>query len=55
VERALDLYDNRSALENLVHNCMSQDFSWDRSAKLYMKLYEKVVNIHNYSVRLAEM
>jgi len=55
VERALDLYDNRSALENLVHNCMSQDFSWDRSAKLYMKLYEKVVHIHKYSVRLAEM
>ncbi len=43
VERALKYFrsDNWKAL---IDRCMTQDFSWDRSARSYLQLYEQIYN-----------
>jgi starch synthase len=43
VRRALDLYRDRpDDWLRLAHNGMRQDWSWDRSAREYVKLYERL-------------
>jgi starch synthase len=39
IERALTLYRDSSPLVALRKNCMSQDFSWRKSAQTYLDLY----------------
>ena len=43
IKRALDVYKDRKLWLNLVKKAMEYDFSWDSSAKEYIKLYKKVV------------
>jgi starch synthase len=43
VERALRVYSDKNRLTLMAQNAMKEDFSWDRSAEEYKKLYEKVV------------
>ncbi len=43
--RAIRLYHNTPAWLNLVQRAMSQDFSWDRSAKEYKALYKKILTL----------
>ena len=46
VERALSLYRNKKAWAALVKRCMTEDFSWERSAKEYVGLYKKAIAKH---------
>ena len=42
IERALALWPDRTAWLNLMQTGMKQDWSWDRSAREYTRLYEEV-------------
>ena len=42
LERALDTYGDKEAWAALVKRVMKTDFTWARSAKLYLALYEEV-------------
>lgn len=46
VQRALKVYSDRGAWQNLIVRCMGADFSWERSAREYMGLYEKAIEKH---------
>jgi starch synthase len=41
VIRALETYKNKTVWKKIVQLCMKQDFSWDKSAKKYIDLYER--------------
>lgn len=41
--RAIDLFKNKDQWTNLMKNGMAQDWSWEKSAREYYGLYEKVV------------
>ena len=43
VKRAISFYKNKYIWEKIVKSGMKQDFSWSKSAKEYMELYEKMV------------
>jgi len=43
VERALELYSSPKKWQALVRSCMKQDFSWERSAAEYEKVYRKTI------------
>ena len=36
-------YNNRDGMRSLIHNAMSKEFSWEKSAKEYIKLYELAI------------
>jgi starch synthase len=42
IEAARVLYDNKGIWDRLTANGMRADFSWDRSARLYMDLFESL-------------
>lgn len=42
IKRAIKLYENKDKWEKLIKNAMKQDFSWDKSAKEYIKLYRGI-------------
>jgi starch synthase len=41
--RALTVYTDRNQWQRLMRNGMEQDFSWERSAKEYVKVYRKAM------------
>lgn len=43
VQRALDLYGNSSLWQRIIATGMAQDFSWDKSAREYVSLYERAL------------
>jgi starch synthase len=43
VKRALKVYDNKEIWQKLMQRGMQQDFSWEYSAKEYVKLYRKAL------------
>jgi starch synthase len=43
VKRALALYSNREVWHHLMKNAMRADFSWDSSARRYVRLYDRLV------------
>lgn len=43
IQRALSAYQQKDLWRQLQLNAMSQDFSWDVSAKEYLAIYEKIV------------
>ena len=43
--RALDLFNNKQEWNRLVQNAMSCDFSWDKSASEYMKIYKGILDL----------
>ena len=43
VDRALELFPRRTQWRTLVKNAMAADFSWDRSARIYLDLYQKLL------------
>ena len=43
VERSLEVYGDNQKLGAMRKRCMEQDFSWDKSAKEYKNLYEKLL------------
>lgn len=46
VKRALTVYEDKDKWLSLIKRCMSEDFSWQRSAKEYIDLYEKAIEKH---------
>ncbi len=47
VERAIALYRDRTAWEQLIRIGMQQDWSWERSASKYQVLYEEAIRKRN--------
>jgi starch synthase len=47
VARALEVYQNKDDWEYLVRSCMSQDFSWENSAREYKELYNNILTSFN--------
>ncbi len=47
VARALEIYQNKGQWEDLIISCMSQDFSWDNSAREYRNLYQSIMKRYN--------
>lgn len=43
LRRAIQLFSNRRAWRAMQRNAMEQDFSWTRSAKEYLRIYQEVV------------
>jgi starch synthase len=43
IQRAIDLYHDHAKWKTLRKNCMSKDFSWQRSAEAYRAVYLKVL------------
>lgn len=43
VKRAKETFENKASWSKMVDNAMREDFSWAKSAKEYVKLYEKAV------------
>jgi len=43
IQQALNIYRHQDIWQQLVINVMQQDFSWDSSAKEYLKLYQKLI------------
>ncbi|MFP5505547.1 MAG: starch synthase, partial [Gammaproteobacteria bacterium] len=43
IDRALGLYAQRTAWMRVVKTAMAQDFSWTRSAKRYLDLYQDLI------------
>ncbi|HLA78357.1 MAG TPA: glycogen synthase GlgA [Vicinamibacteria bacterium] len=43
LDQALSLFTDRPAWERLMANGMKQDFSWERSARLYQEMYRRAV------------
>jgi len=43
VRRAVSAYRDHALWARLVHSGMGQDFSWDRSAREYVKVYERAL------------
>lgn len=43
VKRAVRVFKNKEKWEKLMKNCMKKDFSWEKSAKKYIKLYELAI------------
>ncbi|MCA9039893.1 MAG: glycogen synthase GlgA [Planctomycetaceae bacterium] len=44
INRALDLYEDKPAWDKLVQNCMKGDWSWSRSAKEYINIYQRLTH-----------
>ena len=45
VREAVSIWKNdKESFEKIVQNALSTDFSWDKSAKAYLSLYDKLVN-----------
>jgi starch synthase len=42
IKRAVDLFEDSDTWKILMANGMKEDFSWDRSAKKYLKLYRSI-------------
>jgi starch synthase len=43
IEEALTLFRNKEAWKTLIHNGMKEDFSWDRSARRYLEIYQALI------------
>jgi starch synthase len=46
IERAIGVYKNQSSWQSLIKKCMSEDFSWEKSAKEYVEVYKKAIAKH---------
>ncbi len=44
INKALSVYNNNAFYKKMVENAMSTDFSWKKSAILYKKLYNDIIN-----------
>ena len=43
IKQALHVYQNQDAWQHLMQNAMQADFSWERSAEAYLKIYTDLV------------
>ena len=47
IARAVEVYKNKEDWRALIKTCMSQDFSWQHSAREYKALYEDMLRRFN--------
>lgn len=52
IKRSLELYKNKKEWQQLTKRAMGYDFSWESSAKEYMRLYKKLLSQNNISSRI---
>lgn len=52
--RALETYRHRAVWRGLIRRCMSTDFSWQRSAQLYVDLYLRALAVRRHAQRTLE-
>jgi starch synthase len=52
--RALETYRHRAIWHGLIRRCMSVDFSWQRSAQLYVDLYLRALAVRRHAQRSLE-
>jgi starch synthase len=43
VKRALEAFEDRDLWNQIVHNALQADFSWERSAREYLRLYQSLL------------
>jgi starch synthase len=43
IEKAFKFFKSKNKMDEMIVSAMNNDFSWDESAKKYLKLYERVV------------
>ena len=43
IKRAIGLYDNKKDWNQIVENAMNSDFSWNKGAKEYLKIYKDII------------
>lgn len=43
IDNAFNTYKNNKKMSVMVHNAMKKDFSWNKSAELYLNLYNKLL------------
>jgi starch synthase len=48
IEQAVATYHRPETWSPMVERCMAQDFSWDKSAEVYLGLYEKALQRHEF-------
>ncbi|HEY5601033.1 MAG TPA: glycogen synthase [Patescibacteria group bacterium] len=48
VQRTMQKFSQKGIWNDMIKLAMQKDFSWQRSAQEYVKLYEEAVKIHNY-------
>ncbi len=44
IERAVEVFDDEERWQQIVHRGMAEDFSWDSSARQYIRLYENLLS-----------
>lgn len=44
IDRAIRLYQDKKEYEKMIEQALDTDFSWDRSAKKYVQLYQKIID-----------
>jgi starch synthase len=52
VDTAFSVYKNQDSMRIMVKNAMKRDFSWDKSAYEYKKIYEKAIKLRRLAVEL---
>jgi len=43
IKKALSLFQNKKQWERLMKKAMKKDFSWEKSAREYLRLYRKLI------------
>ncbi len=51
IRKALVLYQNPLLLEHMRRNAMKADFSWDRTSRQYVKLYQRILQVSSLAGR----
>ena len=45
IKQALGVFKDKTAWTRLMKNAMTADFSWERSAREYQELYQKIISL----------
>jgi starch synthase len=48
IKKALNLYQNKEKWQKLIEEAMKKDFSWQKSAQKYLKLYKKLLKLNRF-------
>jgi len=51
IKRAVCVYTDMDKIKKMQHNAMEMDFSWKRSAKRYIELYEHAIKVKRAALK----
>ena len=54
IDRALGIYNSPLLWQKIVRNAMNCDFSWEKSAKEYIDLYNNLMGKSEYKIKIEE-